>query len=514
MALWLHRSRSGGLGCVPENHMIDKSRPSHPSASLATISDLLRAPDRPLIILCAVGVLGSFIAPANSGIGLAAYAGWLLSILLCRKVCKGSIGSLPRLFDAYTAFAVITPAAAIITTLLHGDVTYAAADQVQSYHSGAIRMACVHALFFVAVTASAIATGGNRRQESSSHVARFGERSLNIGAVCTFVLITIRLWLLFGTQIGEIAGYWARIAGNLSLAVAFIPGQGSATNNRASRLAAGASIVLAVFLMISGNRQDGLQLLFILAVGYVSAGTLTVATVKRRLVLGIALGAAASFVTGVIRVDSLGRDGRAGLSRLRNISEIADLFRLHSLTSDETSLDRWISFSTHAVITGVPESVPHEPNGLGNLPFDVVSGFLPKLNYSGKSATDLPRHFLLRDFGFVITWETSSELTTIADGWLRGGWFGVLIVGILTGFALQLTQLIGSTFSTREELKLLVVVFALNAIPMLQGRDLATGLRSMAQAVFAGMIVAGGVALATTRSRRKPYNDRLVPVTR
>lgn len=443
-----------------------------------------------LLGLVLVAVLGS---PARTG--LLAYVAGTGALLALHRAMMNRTGQRPLgLLRMALLLAAMQPALLIVATALDEGVTYATYAGVHSHHEGAwIVTGCSVLLHGVAVMVAALVSRVAPDEPSSGRATfrGFGAPFLKAAAILGITVLAARLFLLFlSGEVHPAVGYAGRIFAGYFTAVHLFVGVGLRRRLLLCHIAFVLMVPVSSLLVIAGSRLDALLPPLLVLVGYAWAEPL-----PRRKLVGLLASAAAvfsfaMFVGGAIRGDQRGRTGQATMERLAepgsDWSSSADTASVVSGT-----VRRLISNSTHSVITRIPEELAFEQEGVIRLPADMVTKFLPRLNLTGISDTELPRNWMLNELGFMVNWGTSVELALVADAWYRGGVAGLIAVGVILGLFLQLSEnYIYGRLRRRPEMAT-VLLFLVSGMLMIQAKDLVTSFRTLTFLALAG----GGVLL-------------------
>lgn len=439
---------------------------------------------------------GNFITTLAENVALLLLIGALIK--WARERCPGYPVSLLEILLGLTA---IQPAALILAILLEGDVVYVTDIAVFSHFERAERVAAVAGLFCLAAVCGWLIAARRVRTPRTTWreiLARVPRRFSRFVAVLLAAVAVAKLVLLFPESLPAALG-WA-----LRLYVGFLQGMTillGAYLRGGDLLNAWVAIGLAGvsgLSLVAGNRTDAI--LFIALVGYGFA----IARPLRRLTLlllgGGALGAAIFFLwfgETLRESDSLGRSGEAAISRLSNIGETADLSSFRE-AGTSGGVRRLLRNGSHAVISSVPDRLPFEQDGLVGIPLEMARRFLPKFRFEGISdSEDELRNIFLAQLGFRISWSTSVELALVPDAWLRGGWFGVVLIGLGVGAILRVVQDGLERILRRDPTGILALVIIVPAMFLIEGRDFVWGLRSLAQYLAVALVLffAQGVSL-------------------
>lgn len=312
-----------------------------------------------------------------------------------------------------------------------------------------------------------------------------------------------RLLLLFGVEAMPLPlVYGLRLFVSYFLAVFAFVGAALRLKYHPARLVTFLAGLVSPVVVLSGSRADALLPLALLALGYVVAQPMP----KQRLIRFGAYGGLffvlAMFVGDVVRGDSRGRTGEAALERVGDLGTVvSEQSNVEAIST--ASLRRMISFSAHAVITRIPDELPFEQDGLLNLPGEFASKLLPRFNLSGISDIETPRNWMLNELGFLVNWATSVELSLVADAWYRGGWLGLLAVGLFFGALLQfLENLVYRGMRTRPAL-FVVLVFVVSSLVYVAGRDVVTSVRNTVFTVIAALMLFAATGMTPQRRLRR-----------
>jgi len=234
-------------------------------------------------------------------------------------------------------------------------------------------------------------------------------------------------------------------------------------------------VVSAVFLL-AGSRLAAVFSVGMLVFGYAAGKQTAERTMWRWAALAFPLLVVVGFLGERLRSDEKGRTGRAALERVDKVWTAVDSVDRAFLL--KSTLLRLASPGEHSVITRVPNELPFEQFGVLRIPVDFASEFLPRFAITGRSEDYTPRHWILNELGFVVNWETSMELTLLADAWLRGGFLGILVVGILVGFLLQAFEDFVYRKTRHQAVWFAALVFAATGLLSVESNGVASGLRA------------------------------------
>lgn len=456
-----------------------------------------------LLMLAVLGGATAAFRDEREATTLLANAALILGCLMLRAVVALAQPRRPiRAIGLMLFLASIQPATLIIATILEGDVTYATASTVFSHHDHSVRVALSTFLLFGAATLGACAIGAvDRRSAPDFNVvlSRLGDAELSLLSwvgTAVFVSQFVMLFIEPNVDAGGIVYIVRVVAHALWPATIYV----GASLRRGHPMALRQFIAIAAastFLIIAGNRGTPLSAFICIGFGFVGSSPMS----KRRL---FTLGGVAAFVlvSGLTAGDVLRNDGgsRTSNDALRRIEELAsgqakqfdaDAVRL-------STLHRILRNSTHTVISRIPETMPHEADGIAKIPREFADTFLPQIIRQTNYLETLRAGFL-REFGYMITENTAVEFAIVGDGWYRAGYAGVLVVGLLLGLFLQLGESYSYRGTTMEQCLKLAVI--LGTTQVMEGRDIVFGARKM---VMAMVIVA--VMLRVLRFYRRPIN--------
>jgi len=251
-------------------------------------------------------------------------------------------------------------------------------------------------------------------------------------------------------------------------------------------------------VLLSGSRADAILPLALLGFGFVVARPMERQRLVRLGVLGAGAFILAMFVGDVVRGDLRGRTGDAALERAGELGAVvSEQSNVEAIST--ASLRRLISYAAHAVITRVPDEVPFEDGGLTNLPSEFASKVLPRFNLSGISESEKPRNWMLNELGFLVNWATSVELSLVADAWYRGGWAGLVVVGLVFGLLFQALENALYLGMQRRPALFMVQVFVVTTMIYVAGRDIVSAFRNTIFTVLAALLLFGVVSLGGRR---------------
>jgi hypothetical protein len=403
-----------------------------------------------------------------------------------------------------TLFLVCVPILFLIAAFfLEGDVTYANDSGYFSHANGAWLVALAGVVLHLSSVIGAAAVGkvrGFRPSESRIVLSGFrGGFHLLVAVLAGAALIARVMLLFYQAEMSATLAYFLRVFLGNGTALFIFLGIALRLRHPSALVVSAATLGMSVVVLLSGSRADALLPPAFLVIGYVMGGP-----VERRTLVAGAIGAGTLFLFSmslgsVLRDDERGRTGQAVGARFEELgSRIGEGSRMAIVT--EASVRRMVSDSAHSVITRVPVEVPFEPGGLLNIPEELWTKFVPRLNYSGISETETPRNWMLNEFGFLVKWSTSVELTLVADAWYRGGFLGLIVVGLLLGMVLQAQENLVYRAMLRRPQYSAVLFFSASGLLLVEGRDVVSALRGMVFLIISGLILAVAATLVQRRS--------------
>lgn len=446
----------------------------------------------PSVVGVAAGVIEAVQFDGSARWTLLANAGLLVVLLaerelVVRIVAARHLGLVSLLYLT----AVLQPISLIVAAGIQGDVMYLAGEAIYSHFDGGVLVACAQAVFYTAVCCSVVAWGlllSPRRWRWMEVVERVEPRTLRLAEISSWFVMAARLGVLVGRdQIGDRLQYFLRLEAALFVGVFFFLGVGLRRGSRLAGITVPVNVLFSAFLLLTGSRMDALYPPLLVAVGYALARPTSQARLVAWAGVGTAVLMIALFVGSVVRTDQRGRSAEAGLERLNRLGDAVSTGRAEE-TPTESTVRRILRNSTHAVITRVPDLYPFEQNGLTKIPFELVDKALPRFNYAGRSENELPRNWMLNDLGFMVNWSTSVELAVVADGWYRGGFAGLAVVGAVVGAVLGLLEALINRKVAAKPSWIIMWVFCASGIILIEGRDLVIGFRSLVFLFAAGQL--------------------------
>jgi hypothetical protein len=465
-------------------------KPLAARSALRTI--LLRPEGLVAVFFGCGGLVSTLLFDERTALSVAAHSLSLIGMMACYAAIAGRGRTIPFTFvGLMVALAALQPATVILATWLGGgDVTYTVAYGTRSHHIGAPLVAAVQ---FASVAAMTLVDLVGRRRDVQTISWRSALAALSgwvhgTMAVAALVYCAARLATLFAPEaLDPGVAYVVRLFLGLSVGVFFFVGTLARVRSLVGIAVAAVAVLTSLAALLGGNRGDAILPLLIMAAGFVVAHPTRPARLARWTVVAGAVFAAMLYLGSVIRSDDRGRSGAALAARFDTLGETVS-YGVRTESAIETVLLRLLRHSTHAVLTDIPEDVPFEPDGVVKLPSEFVERLLPQWNVSGTADVG-SRNWMLNELGFLVNWNTSVELSLVADGWYRDGVWGVLVVSVLAAFALRgLEALISRRLPTRPEY-LIVLIFAASGIYLVEGRDVIWGLRTMVFLVLAAELM-------------------------
>jgi hypothetical protein len=280
--------------------------------------------------------------------------------------------------------------------------------------------------------------------------------------------------------------YALRIYLGTFLAVFLFLGMALRSRFPAAQLASGLTVVMSLLVLLSGGRSDALFPVFFLGVGFVIAEPVERPTLVRWVAIAVPLFIGAMLFGSLVRQDGRGRTGEAALARVGELGAIVSEASEAAPMSEHT-LRRMVSNSNHSVITRIPRELPFEQDGLLHIPSELAQTLLPRFNYGGTSESEVPRHWMLNDLGFLVSWATSVELPLTADAWYRGGYLGLVVVGLILGLFFQLVEnAVFRAMRTHPHFSA-ILLFGMTGQLMVASHDIVSALRTMLFLLIAGV---------------------------
>jgi hypothetical protein len=386
--------------------------------------------------------------------------------------------------------------------ILDGEAGYTTSTAAFSYADGAWQVAIAVVLIHAAIVTGALVVARPRNPiPLQTVISGFSDTFLWLACVLVFVFWFLRVVLAFETEAFGPGAYVARLFLAYYQAIFVFAGMALRKRLPLARAAFLVSLPAAAIIVLTGSRGDALFPGTFFALGYAAARPLSRREVLRLAPFVAAAFFGAMFIGSAVRTDERGRTGQAALERMGEIGGAVAAQRGSFLNE---TLGRLVSTSTHSVLTRIPSEVPHEPSGVLSIPLDFVGQFLPRFNLSGTSETEVPRNWMLNDLGFRVNWATSVELTLVADAWYRGGYVGLVVVGLLIGLVLQLVDNAVS-LKARSLVEVTAVSFFLSTgVLYFDGRDIVQSVRAMVFLAVAGLSMALTARAVARRRRDRP----------
>lgn len=403
--------------------------------------------------------------------------------------------------------AVSQPAALIVYSITEGEPTYYISWATPSHVFGSTRVVYAQSLFFFCVCLAAIAAGLMAPRRATSWPGMLRRMPTPLHRALLFLAVSVmslRFGLLFvRSETGSAAIYSARVFSNGFWWSAFFIGPALRLGVPGARAAVGLMCAVGAIALAGGNRSDALLPIVLAGFGYLLTGGIPRRRFVGILVSGVVLVAVGATIGEAMRQsDSAGRSGWAALDRIDRVSKDEQQIEVQSSTVIGSVAQRVLRNGTHAVITQVPEIQPFEPDGLAKLPRDFAENLLPAINLSGTTREKEPRHWILNEFGFTVNWRTAVELALIPDAWFRGGYIGVVLIGFAVGLFLQLAESFVYRNIDASPARVVMLLGVAASIPMLEGRDVAFGFRSML--IFGTQTFLMTIALEMASRRAQP----------
>lgn len=444
----------------------------------------------------------------------ARYSVWINAVALLgylvleRSAARIWHGRLLSLLRVTFFIAAAGPFFLIIGTFLQGDATYANMTGRYRHSTDAGLVALAGFVLHAAALGGAILAG--RWPSMASRGAEDLARGYSIWFFrlvgwLVVVYAILRLTVLFLLQeLPPVVTYGARLYLSYFMPIFILLGYALRVRMESARLAAIVAVATSALVLLSGGRSDALYPIIFLSAGYVLARPVERGALVRWTSIAVPLFFLAMYAGGLVREDERGRTGEAVIARVEDWSStIAGGGNRSSAV--EVTVGRLISNSTHSVITRIPAEFPFEVDGLSKLPAEALSRVLPRFNLQGTSETEQPRNWMLNDLGFLVNWATSVELTLVADAWYRGGFAGLVVVGLTLGLMLQLLENVVYVSMQRRSVNSAILVFVAPWLLTIEARDIVDALRTMLFASMAGLmmvIAARSLGLRKTGSWR------------
>ncbi len=408
--------------------------------------------------------------------------------------------------------AASQPVFLVLSLFIQGDANYATQRGWFSHSDGAELVAVAGIIFHAAALCGA-AVVGQARASRPRGLPTIGDSyskpfysAMNWMAL---VYAAVRLILLFyWREIPLEATYALRIFVGLFIAVYIFVGMALRLRIRTAKLAFGVTLAASAVVLLAGSRSEALYPLFFMALGYMAARPTNVGQIGRWAGVVVPVFVFSMFIGSLVRQDERGRTGEAVLGRVADISSVMDHGKEERFISDSV-VRRMVSDSTHSVITRIPYERPFEDGGLIQIPEEFLDRVVPRLNLDGTSDTEVPRHWMLNDLGFRVSWATSVELGLVADAWYRGGFLGLVVAGLLLGVSFQILEdTIYWSMRRRPEVSVLLL-FSASSLLFVEARDVVAALRGVLFTSVAGLAM---VSIAIIlKARRRSHSPPTVP---
>lgn len=450
-----------------------------------------RSSDARITIVCNVGLL-------------LAYFGfiWVLGRLVPSPV---------SLVSLHVHVAAIQPTTLLLATILEDDVVYLTDFGTSSHHTGSFYVAAARFACCGGATLGAIVVGGLRPSRPLRFPAVLEAlpprvvAALLTAGVAAYVL---HVALIFVDPSVAPALQWVlRILANALGPLVLFVGVGLRSGSKYARGALLVLVPLSAIQTVAGNRTWALEPFVFIGIAWLA---LTRIRLRRLVPAALGFAAAASvvmFVGDKLRGgDQAGRTGQAAVARVEEMAEGGAQRRFDGSSGQEfreSTLHRLLRNSTHAVVTHIPEVLDHEPNGLAKLPEDFARDLLPGFYFDGRTRDRSYRNWFLNDLGFMVNWNTSVELSLVADAWYRGGALGAVLIGILVGMLLQATERF-ARYDLENAPHRIVALLGFAGLSMyFEGRDIVTGMRQLVllTPVFYSIILALRMLSDSSRDR-------------
>lgn len=444
--------------------------------------------------LAVVGLVFGVVNPGEHGVSLVATSGEILLLALMAWLWRQTIRSGPlSLVELMLIWALVAPAALVIATIVFGDAVYDTARTWFSHHDKGEDVALARVAFYGTAFAGAVtaATFPRRSAKTQTRENERPRRALeDLSRIALWpgvVLVASRLWLIGAAEDVSWWTYGARVASSQLQSLHLLVGVAAAKGRRWAWPTTVLLGVATTLSLLGGNRFDNLFGICLWCAGWVIVRPISQKTVRLLAPPALAAFVGLVWVLGVIRDDGMGRDLRAGLSRLESAGGVVEAFG-ENTSRGERPLARFISTSTHSVLTRVPQEVPFDSKGLSAVPREFVEAFLPRFYREKPIGEVTSRNRGLNDLGFLVTWETSVELETIADAWWRGGWSGLLLVGLAVGLSFGAVDRVCSFRRESARPFQLVGLFLWAAVPQMLWRDIVAAVRMGVQLSIAAVL--------------------------
>lgn len=461
-----------------------------------------------LLVFSAVVAILAPVLETGSRNAVWFHAASIAALVWLERIASNRWPGRPLSFLRATLFiAAAQPVFLCIAFLLEGEARYANISGYFSHADKAWLVALASVLLHGAAVAGAFLAGRGIAVSQGIRVLHAGFSRWFFTLVAWLAIIhgLARLTVLFlSAEVPLEISYSLRIFLSNFLAIFAFLGMALRLRISSARVAGVFSLVVASVVLLSGSRGDALMPFLYVAVGFVLAEPVDRRTLGRWAAVAVPVFIAAMLFGSLVRQDERGRTGDAALARLGEVGTAAPEVSENASVSEHT-IRRMVSNSYHSVITRIPQELPFEENGLLKIPEEFLAKFLPRFNYGGTSDTEVPRHWMLNDLGFLVNWATSVELPLAADAWYRGGFVGLVVVGLLLGFAFQLTEnALYRAMQSRTQYSTLLL-FGMTGLPLVEARDVVSALRGMVFLLVAGLAV---VALARLLESRKGEGPR------
>lgn len=433
------------------------------------------------------------------------------AVILCyvgleRLAARYWPGRVVSLLRATLFIAAVSPVFLVTAIFLQGDAPYANMAGRFTHSDGAWLVALA-GLVLHAFALVGAALAGRRPTTVPAGAAElrlaFSRWFLLLVAWLVGLHAVLRVTLLFYlSEIPQPIVYLSRLYLSHYLALFVCLGISLRLRLRSAQVATAISLLVSAVVLLSGGRSDALYPLLFLGAGFVLARPVERKALARWATVAVPVFLLAMYAGGLVREDDRGRTGDAVIERVGDLASAMTAGDGGSSAVDMT-VRRLVSNSTHSVITRIPSEFPFESDGVLQLPVEFLARVLPRFNLSGISETEQPRNWMLNDLGFLVSWATSVELGLVADAWYRGGFWGLVAVGLILGVSLQLLENGVYRAMRRASQYSAVLLFIVPWLLPIQGRDIVEGLRTILFASIAGLaMVAAARALETRKQGR------------
>jgi hypothetical protein len=435
----------------------------------------------PFAVVAAAALVGAVVTQGDASMLFAVHGAFLcFAIWLYRRLDQRAIDRPVGLLRLSVLLISNNSMMLIIASALSdGDFRYATLSGSYSHQSGAPVVVLANVLFTLALCAPAFL--GPRRANSAAaplspdlppKVLRW---LVFVGGAVVFARGALLFW---PSGAAEVVAYFVRLFASLLGPTVLFIGIALRLRTPVGLLFAAFAAGVSAVTLLAGSRWDAIFPIVLLSAGYVLARPIGGTRLFLLGSAGLAVLFTALFVGQALREDGAGRSGAAALQRTERLGDRLGASEARSGATAAT-VGRLVSNSTHAVITRIPEEVPHEDGGLISIPVNLIESLLPRFNWSGTSESELPRNWVLNKLGFVVNWTTSVEFPLLPDAWYRGGWIGTIIVGLLAGTILHLAEGYAYRSARRRPEGLLLLVVLVSGLPGFLGRDIVWAARAL-----------------------------------